>query len=154
LKESLPDQITARFQGGSFGPFRTFLALGPNLKSGDALVAYEGSRIDRPFENLLGYKRDNVTGDYIRRLNENQQLGFKFNFGRNDFFSSGQIPLDEVAARRLDRFGFIDPHDGGRVRTGVLSAYYRQNLAGGDVFKVTASSRARCSISGRTSLSS
>ena len=136
LKESLPDQITARFQGGSFGAFRTFLAYSPKLKSGDALVAYEGSRTDGPFENPLDYKRDNVTGNYIRRLNENQQLGLKFNFGRNDFFSSGQIPLDEVAAGRLDRFGFIDPQNGGRVRTGVLSAYYRQNLAGGDVFKV------------------
>jgi outer membrane receptor protein involved in Fe transport len=136
LKESLPDQITARFQGGSFGAFRTFLAYSPALKSGDALVAYEGSRSDGPFENPLNYKRDNITGDYIRRLNENQQLGFKFNFGRNDFFSSGQIPLDEVAAGKLDRFGFIDPQNGGRVRTGVLSAYYRRDLAGGDVFKV------------------
>src|SRR5215470_13681047 len=136
LKESLPDQIMARFQGGSFGAFRTFLAYSPALKSGDALVAYEGSRSDGPFENPLNYKRDNITGDYIRRLNENQQLGFKFNFGRNDFFSSGQIPLDEVAAGKLDRFGFIDPQDGGRVRTWVISAYYRRDLAGGDVFKV------------------
>lgn len=135
LKESLPDQVTARFQGGSFGAFRTFLAYSPALKSGAALVAYEGSRTDGPFENPLIYKRDNFTGNYIRRPNENQQIGFKFNFGRNDFFSSGQIPLDEVAAGRLDRFGFIDPQNGGRVRTGVLSAYYRQNLADGSVFK-------------------
>src|SRR5215510_7671935 len=136
LKESLPDQVTACFQGGSFGTFRTFLAYSPTLKSGDALVAYEGSRTDGPFENPLKYKRDNVTGNYPRRLNENQQLGFKFNFGRNDFFSSGQIPLDEVFEGRLDRFGFIDPQNGGRVRTGVLSAYYRRNLADGSVFKV------------------
>jgi hypothetical protein len=136
LKESLPDQITARLQGGSFGTFRTFLAYSPALKSGDALVAYEGSRTDGPFENPLNYKRDNVTSNYTRRLNENQQLGFKFNFGRNDFFSSGQIPLDEVFEGRLDRFGFIDPQNGGRVRTGVISAYYRQNLADGSIFKI------------------
>jgi outer membrane receptor protein involved in Fe transport len=136
LKESLPDQITARFQGGSFDTFRTFLAYSPKLKSGDALVAYEGSRTDGPFLSPLKYKRDNVTGNYIHRLNENRQLGFKINFGRNDFFSSGQIPLDEVFEGRLDRFGFIDPQNGGRVRTGVLGAYYRQNLADGSVFKV------------------
>jgi hypothetical protein len=136
LKESLPDQFTARFQGGAFDSFRTFLAYSPKLKSGDALVAYEGSRTDGPFENPLNYKRDNITGNYIRRLNENQQLGIKFSIGRNDFFSSGQIPLDEVFEGRLDRFGFIDPENGGRVRTGVFSAYYRQTLAGGDVFKV------------------
>ncbi|MBO0797607.1 MAG: TonB-dependent receptor, partial [Blastocatellia bacterium] len=136
LKESLPDRITARFQGGSFGTFRTFLAYSPELKKGDALIAYEGSRTNGPFENPLGYQRDNVTGDYIRKLDENRQLGFKFNFGRNDFISSGQIPLDQVYQGNLDRFGYIDPHDGGHVRTGVASVYYRQNLAGGAVFKI------------------
>jgi hypothetical protein len=136
LKESLPDEITARFQGGSFGAFRTFLAYSPDLDSADALVAYEGSRTDGPFKSPLNYKRDNVTGNYIRRLNDNQRLGFKFNFGRNDFFSSGQIPLDEVFEGRLDRFGFIDPQNGGRVRTGILGAYYRQDLADGSVFKI------------------
>jgi hypothetical protein len=136
LKESLPDITTARFQGGSFGAFRTFLAYSPELDSGEALVAYEGSRTDGPFKSPLKYKRDNVTGNYIRQLNDNQRLGFKFNFGRNDFFSSGQIPLDEVFEGRLDRFGFIDPENGGRVRTGGFSAYYRRDLADGSVFKV------------------
>ncbi len=50
LKESLPDQVTARFQGGSFNTFRTFLAYSPNLKNGDAFIAYEGSRTDGPFK--------------------------------------------------------------------------------------------------------
>jgi outer membrane receptor protein involved in Fe transport len=136
LKESLPDYVTARFQGGSFGTFRTFLAYSPEIENGDALFAYEGSRTDGPFDNPLDYKRDNFTGNYIRRLGENRQLGFKYNIGRNDFVSSGQIPLDQVFEGRLDRFGFIDPENGGRVRTGVLSAYYRQNLADGSVFKV------------------
>ncbi len=43
---------------------------------------------------------------------------------RNDFYSSGQIPLDEVAAGRLDPFGYIDPTDGGRVKSGTASMYY------------------------------
>ncbi|MFN7944916.1 MAG: TonB-dependent receptor [Blastocatellia bacterium] len=136
LKESLPDQITARFQGGSFNTFRTFLAYSPVVRRGDALIAYEGSRTDGPFINPLGYKRDNVTGNYIRRLSAARTLGFKFNFGRNDFTSSGQLPLDEVAAGRLDRFGFIDPDSGGRVRSGVASVYFKQEAASGGVFKL------------------
>ncbi|MFN0111500.1 MAG: TonB-dependent receptor [Blastocatellia bacterium] len=136
LKESLPDQLTARFQGGQFGTFRTFLAFSPELKSGDALIAYEGSRTDGPFKNPLNYKRDNITGNYVRNLNEHSKLGFKLNLGRNDFVSSGQIPLDEVNAGRLDRFGFIDPDNGGRVRTGVFNAYFRNESAKGRVFKL------------------
>jgi outer membrane receptor protein involved in Fe transport len=139
LKESLPDEITSRFQFGSFDTFRTFLAYSPALDGADAIVAYEGSRTDGPFKSPLNYKRDNVTGNYILRLpadNDHQRLGFKFNLGRNDFFSSGQIPLDEVFEGRLDRFGFIDPENGGRARTGVLGAYYRHELTDGSVFKL------------------
>lgn len=136
LKESLPDQLTARFQGGQFGTFRTFLAYSPELKSGEALIAYEGSRTDGPFKNPLNYKRDNITGSYVHKLSEHSKLGFKLNLGRNDFVSSGQIPLDEVFAGRLDRFGFIDPDNGGRVRTGVFNAYFRNESAKGRVFKL------------------
>lgn len=136
LKESLPDQLTARFQGGQFNTFRTFLAYSPELKSGEALIAYEGSRTDGPFKNPLNYKRDNVTGNFVHRLNERNSVGFKLNLGRNDFVSSGQIPLDEVFAGRLDRFGFIDPDNGGRVRTGVFNAYFRNESAKGRVFKL------------------
>lgn len=136
LKESLPDQLTARFQGGSFNTLRSFLAYSPELKTGDALIAYEASRSDGPFKNPLRYNRDNVTANYIHKLGEKQRLGFKLNLGRNDFFSSGQIPLDEVFAGRLYRFGFIDPDNGGRVRTGVGSVYYRRETEAGGVFKV------------------
>lgn len=136
LKDSLPDQLTARFQGGSFGTFRSFLAYSPELKSGDALIAYETSRTDGPFKNPLNYKRDNFTGNYVHNLSERSKLGLKLNLGRNDFTSSGQIPLDEVSAGRLDRFGFIDPDNGGRVRTGVFNAYYRRESEKGAVFKL------------------
>src|SRR5712691_8375248 len=69
-------------------------------------------------------------------MSEKESLGFKLNFGRNDFFSSGQIPLDLVADGQLDRFGYVDPFDGGRVRLGTLGIYYRRDLASGDIFKV------------------
>jgi len=136
LKESLPDQLTWRIQGGSFNTFRNFLAYSPQLKRGDALIAYEGSGTDGPFINPLHYRRDNLTGSYTLRVSENRRLGFKMNLGRNDFTSSGQIPLDEVAAGRLDRFGFIDPDNGGRVRAGALATYFRREGAQGSLFKL------------------
>lgn len=138
MRESLPDEITARIQGGSFGSFRTFLALSPELKRGEAFVAYEGSRTDGPFESPLQYRRHNVTANLTRRLSDHQSIGFKFNGGLNTFNSSGQIPLDEVAAGRLDRFGFVDPSDGGLVRSGTAGIYYRRNDDKGNVFKADA----------------
>lgn len=136
LKESLPDQLTLRLQAGNFNSKRAFLAYSPRLKNVESFIAYEGAYTDGPFINPGRYRRDNLTGNFTRRLDENQSIGFKLNVGRNNFFSSGQIPLDEVAAGRLDRFGFIDPFDGGRVRTGLFSSYYRRELASGGILKV------------------
>jgi hypothetical protein len=135
LRESLPDRLTLRLQGGSFNTFRTFMAYSPKVKNADSFIAYEASRTDGPFVSPLHYKRDNITGNYTWHRNDKQALGIKLNLGRNDFFSSGQIPLDEVAAGRLDRFGFVDPFDGGRVRTGILGLYFRNESKSGSTFK-------------------
>jgi outer membrane receptor protein involved in Fe transport len=80
--------------------------------------------------------RNNVTANYTRHLNKSESLGFKLNLGTNDFYSSGQIPLDLVASGQLDRFGFIDPFDGGRVRLGTFGTYYKRDFSNGDILKV------------------
>ncbi|MDT7542800.1 MAG: hypothetical protein QOE33_2704 [Acidobacteriota bacterium] len=138
LRESLPDLVTLRLQGGSFDTRRAFIAFSPRLKQADSFIAYEASRTSGPFLRPLDYSRDNVTANYTRKLSEHEAVGVKFNFGRNDFNSSGQIPLDEVAAGRLDRFGFVDPSLGGRVRTGVAALYYRRESNKGATLKADA----------------
>ncbi len=138
LRESLPDQLTLRFQGGAFGNRRMFLAYSPKIGNADSFISYEKSHLDGPFINPGRYNRDNVTGNYTWHLGEREALGFKLNLGRNNFFSSGQIPLDQVAAGQLDRFGFIDPTNGGRVRTSVFGAYYRKEWHDGSIFKADA----------------
>jgi hypothetical protein len=136
LKESLPDTLMLRFQGGSFGAYRSYAAFSPSIEKADAFIAYEGSYTDGPFTNPGRYGRNNITGNYTRHLNEKESLGFKLNVGANNFYSSGQIPLDLVENGQLDRFGFIDPDDGGRVRLGTLGAYYKRELTNGDILKV------------------
>jgi outer membrane receptor protein involved in Fe transport len=138
LKESLPDLVTARLQAGSFDSLRGFVGVSPRFENADSFLAYETSRTNGPFIQALDYRRDNVTGNYTLRLSDREALGVKLNAGRNDFTSSGQIPLDEVAASRLDRFGFIDPDGGGRVRSGTLAAYYRRQVGARDMLKADA----------------
>ena len=134
-RESLPDPFTVRLQGGSFDTGRAFLAYSPEAPSVDAYLAYEGSYTDGPFQNPLRYRRDNVNGNYTRSLGKDEKLGFRILAGRNDFYSSGQLPLDLVAEGLLDRFGYIDPSDGGRVWLGTFSTYFSKTLANGDAFK-------------------
>ncbi|MEZ5401219.1 MAG: TonB-dependent receptor plug domain-containing protein [Bryobacteraceae bacterium] len=138
LRESLPDQWTARMQGGSFNNKRGFLAFSPDWKNVDSYAAYDGSHSDGPFVKPLDYRRDNVTGNMTRRLARQRSFAVKWSASRNDFSSSGQIPLDEVTAGRMNRFGFLDPGEGGRVRMGTFAGYYRQDFADGSTWKADA----------------
>ena len=86
-----------RLQGGNFDTGRGFLAYSPDVDTTDAYIAYEGSYTDGPFQNPGRYRRDNVNAQLHAELSTTtQKLGFRFIFGRNDFYSSGQIPLDLV----------------------------------------------------------
>jgi hypothetical protein len=153
-RESLPDQFTARLQGGNFDNGRAFLAYSPDAQKIDAYIAYDGSYTDGPFINPGRYRRDSVNANYTRTLDEGQKLGFRLIFGRNDFYSSGQVPLDLVNGGLLDRFGYIDPTDGGQVKLGTFSTYYSKSFANGDTLRSMVSSAGHCLTFTRTSRSS
>ncbi len=63
-RETLPNQLTVRWQAGNFGSVRGFAAWSPDIRRRDAIFAYEGSHTDGPFETPLDYERHNVTGNY------------------------------------------------------------------------------------------
>ncbi len=137
-RESLPEQITLRLQGGNFNTGRSFLAFSPDTHKIDAYVAYEGSYTDGPFLNPGRYRRDNVNANLTKNLSDSEKIGFRFLFGRNNFYSSGQLPLDLVASGQLNRYGYTDPTDGGRVKLGTISSYYSKSFTNGDTFKADA----------------
>ena len=59
-----------------------------------------------------------------------------FIYGRNKFYSSGQIPLDLVSQGLLDRYGYIDPSDGGDVNLGTAAVYYSKKFSNSDTLRV------------------
>jgi outer membrane receptor protein involved in Fe transport len=134
-RESLPDRFTVRLQGGNFDTGRAFLAYSPAAERVDAYMAYEGSYTDGPFQNPGRYRRDNFNANYTKSIDTSQKIGIRILFGRNNFYSSGQIPLDLVSQGLLDRFAYIDPTHGGRVQLGTTSVYYSKLRANGDTFK-------------------
>ncbi len=138
LKESLPQVFTARVQGGSHNTFRGFFAYSPKIKNVDVFISYEPSYSDGPFESPLNYRRDNVSGNLTYKFDESQSAGIKFNLGRNNYDSSGQIPLDLVSNGELDRFGVIDRDNGGDVQNGSIKGYYRKGFNSGTTIKADA----------------
>ncbi len=135
-KERLDNVWTLRSQGGSFNSYRTFAAWSPKLVNGDSFLAWEHAYTDGPFNRPLGYVRDNFTGNYTFKMNGTQSLGIRLSGGRNDFDSSGQLPLDQVSLGKLDRFGYMNSSDGGKIRNATGAAYYKVNPTPGDTLRV------------------
>ena len=130
-RERLPDTFLARLEGGRFNTGRGFFGWSPNAQKVDSYLAYEGTYTDGPFLNPGKYRRDNINGNYTRTLSQGQKIGFRTVLARNNFYSSGQLPLDLVESGQLDRFGYLDPTDGGRVKSGTASGYYTKTFADG-----------------------
>jgi len=106
------DRSTVRFTGGRFGVRRGLAMLQLPTESFDAWVAGEGYAQDGPFDN----PEDLLRYDVIARLG----TGFGPNYValtassyRADWNASGQLPLRLVEAGLLDRFGTLDPTEGG-----------------------------------------
>ncbi len=130
LKESLAQTALIRLQGGSFNTKRGFFAISPQ----NGFLAYELARTDTPFNKP--YDRDNVTGSYKFNLGDSKSLVFKLNFGRNDFLSAGQIPVDLIQSREIARYGAIDGTEGGQVRTFNAGILFRKNYTNGSILKL------------------
>ena len=110
----------------------------PEAPGFDSYVAYEGAYTDGPFQSPGRYRRDNLNANVTRALGAKQRIGARLLFGRNNFRSSGQLPLDLVAAGQLDRVGYIDPTDGRRVKLGTASLAYMRTGANGDTLHADA----------------
>ena len=135
-RDEMPDKLTGRVQFGQFNTRRVFAAYSPQWKNTQGLIANEYSYSDGPFKQPLKYLRNNTTLVLSRKLTPRDTLGFRAYSSLNDFYSAGQLPVDQVEQGKIDRFGFIDPTDGGLAKNATAQAHYTKELADGSTFRV------------------
>jgi hypothetical protein len=114
---------TASLGFGTDGYDRLFVADSPRVGAGHLLYAVELYHDDGPFVNPDDYKKPNAVLRWSR-----QGASTNFNVSawayRGDFNSTDQIPQRLVDAGLLNRFGAVDPTDGGRTYRYALSTEY------------------------------
>jgi outer membrane receptor protein involved in Fe transport len=76
-------------------------------------LALELARDDGPFDHAEGLARYSVLGKLTVDVSPRTSVGWLIQLYGSRWNSSGQIPLREVQAGRLSRFGAIDPSEGG-----------------------------------------
>ncbi|WP_374090073.1 TonB-dependent receptor domain-containing protein [Methylomicrobium lacus] len=124
--DTLPAGIL-KFTGGSFDYYRGLVADSVKIGSGNLLYAVEGNYNDGPWQNGNHFKKGNVVLRYSREHGDSGWSATAMAYGA-DWNSTDQIPRRTVDAGRLDRFGLIDPTDGGRSRRYSLTTeWHRQS---------------------------
>jgi len=109
------DKGTVRFQAGRFGSYRNFLHTVRTLNKADAVHRTRRLDTDGRSRNPLPLPAwTNVTGNYTAISMTLRQSASSSTSGAKIFFRARFRSI--LFDRRLSRFGFIDPSDGGRIR--------------------------------------
>lgn len=116
--------------GGTYGSFRSVAVIQPTVRVIQPLIAAEVYGTNGPFENGEGLRRLNLFARITRRIPSGGRLSLTGTSHLSRWNASGQIPLRAVRDGRLDRFGSVDPTEGGNVqRHGV---YANLSIPSGD----------------------
>jgi outer membrane receptor protein involved in Fe transport len=118
------DENTVEVAGGSFNTQRYLALLSPTRDALKTFVAVEGYRSDGPFEHPNGYVRFNVFAKASASLAEDMKLSVWASHYRAEWHGSGQLPSRAIRAGLIDRFGAIDPNEGGTTQRTNLNIDY------------------------------
>ena len=112
--------------GGQFDTQRYLLMLSPTKDKVRTLFAAEGYYTNGPFENDNRYFRFNFIGKATVNPTVRSELSVTGSYQKSNWNASGEIPFRAVTDGTIDRFGSIDPSEGGKTQrtTGRLQYHY------------------------------
>ncbi len=107
-----------QIEAGRFNSFRKLVLLDLLKKNKDkqsAYIAADFNYTDGPTINQQNFKRFNVFGKYNLSITDNTQLTASLSSFTSNWYASGQIPTRAEESGLIDRFGSIDPTEGGNT---------------------------------------
>ena len=114
---NIPDS-RVQIEAGRYNTFRTlgmFDLLKMNKDKQSAYIAGEFYAIDGPTVNKQNFTRYNVFGKYNLAVSEHTQLTASLSAFKSKWDASGQVPERAVEDGSIDRFGSVDPSEGGNT---------------------------------------
>lgn len=121
--------------GGQFDTQRYMLMFSPTKDRVRTLLAAEGYYTNGPFQQDNRYFRGNLLGKMTTNLTGRDELSLTGTFHKAQWNASGEIPLRAVQDGSLDRFGAVDPSEGGKtMRSTVKLNYHYDTTSNGQFF--------------------
>jgi outer membrane receptor protein involved in Fe transport len=125
----------AQGSGGQFDTQRYLLMFSPTKDKVRTLFAAEGYYTNGPFENDNRYGRVNLLGKITTNLTSRDELSVTGTFQKSQWNASGEVPLRAVNNGAVNRFGAVDPSEGGNtLRSTVRLNYHYDTTSGGQFF--------------------
>ncbi len=121
-------------EGGSFDVMRYVGGASHDFGVVKGLVAGQAYFADGPFEHPEDFSRYNLFSKLSLAPSATSRGWLSTSIYEGEWHGSGQIPLREVSAGHLDRFGSIDPTEGGHSDREDLTAHYDYIPTGEDAF--------------------
>ena len=125
-------------EAGRFNTFRTLAMIDLIKKNKDrqsAYIAGEFNYTNGPTINKQDFNRFNLFGKYNATLSPSTQLSFSASAFKSKWDASGQIPERAVAACKLDRFGSLDPTEGGNTERYNANLLFSTQLKNGSTLQ-------------------
>ncbi len=128
--KSIP-KSTFQIEGGRFNSFRTLVMLDLLKKNKDkqsAYVAAEYNYTDGPTLNPQNFNRLNIFGKYNLQISNITEMILSLSTFKSSWNASGQVPTRAVESGTIDRFGSIDPSEGGNTERHNLNLVFKHQL--------------------------
>jgi outer membrane receptor protein involved in Fe transport len=126
------DAPIAQLEAGEDNYRRALLAMSPRVGEGTLLFGVERSQTEGPWLLDEDFRKINALLRYSRQ-SDLELLTITAQAYEGEWRSTDQIPLRAVRDGSLDRFGFIDPTDGGESHRYSLSAEWISQLGAGEI---------------------
>lgn len=118
------EENTLEVAGGSFNTQRYLALLSPTRGALKTFIAADLYRSDGPFDRPNGYLRVSLFTKASADIAEDMRLAVSASHYRAEWHGSGQIPARAVRSGLIDRFGSIDPNEGGTTQRTNLNVEY------------------------------
>ncbi len=127
-----------RAEGGSFDTQRYVLGGSPKLTWGKSILAAEAYFSNGPFDDEQNFSRYNFFSKLTLEPDATSKLSLTASVFASDWDGSGQVPLRLVSTGQLDRFGSLDPTEGGKTDRENLNLQYTAKPTEQDEWSVNA----------------
>jgi outer membrane receptor protein involved in Fe transport len=131
LPDTIPDQLSVT--AGSFDFQRYFAAGSQAIGTGNLLAAAEFQHYDGPFTNPDDARKENVV---LRYSDGDERNGYSVTgmFYHQLWTNTTDIPVRAITEGFVgDRFGTLDPTDGGRSQRASLSVQFHEAIGDGQL---------------------